>query len=339
MINTKTLTALAAAAMLFTACEKEGGITPDNSVNSENAIKSGSMNDDKAGSNYWNRVQEFTYKIMNEIELPDMKVQKALDYTEAALDFRLSNTQIDDVQFRKLGDELSFDISYGLNLDMTGESVVALNSQIYNAISTQASNLATATGEQVNVEVVDLEWTINATSTNIAVSVLYGVADINRDRCFLQSTDHREAGVRKMCTNGVNTATIDNAHERIDGVTRRMSCKTWNNVLNCPLGLQVNIRRSDISNQTSCGITFFVGSPNDCRNYNALNTDYDNVRDAWNNGCSSITNRSDRLRTVNYNGDYSSNPGLVEFNVTYYTSECKSRFYGDLALDKPLPVW
>lgn len=83
MFKTRIVTALAVCTMLFTACEKDQVITPDNSITT--STKSAIGNGDKS-TNIIPGLQEFVDDLVKNNDTPDdLSLEDAVLFTEAAL--------------------------------------------------------------------------------------------------------------------------------------------------------------------------------------------------------------------------------------------------------------
>ncbi len=328
---TYKITAIAVIVLLFTACEKNEGISPSNNTS---ASKGSITNIDKSGD-YWDGVADFIFNNMEGNPLSTMTIEKALDFTEASLDFRLTNNTVAAVEYRKMGDQLEYTVAYGGGDNITGADIEKLNSDIYSDLDDQAAANATVSEEQVIIEVVDLTWDIGATSTTVYVNALFGYALQPQKLCFDDTYDHRKAGIRQNCWSQTTNST---AFEMIDHVTRNFTCGTWDDVSNCPYKLPTDISRATISGTTGCGFSMFSGASSTCRNYNDLNTDLDNIRLAWNNNCPSIVNNNLKLRTVFVYGSFGVG-GIVSYAAEYMAAKCYVKKITDPNLVKPALTW
>lgn len=133
---------------------------------------------------YWNDLQQFIHNIMEEGEMTDMDIDKALYYTESATDWRFVHSESDPFEFRRRGEDLSFTVYFEIIDDVniiSASNLETLNSDIYDAISNEAETRAQNEEITVLVDDIDLSWEINQ-AENLAfvtASVIYGYLSSN----------------------------------------------------------------------------------------------------------------------------------------------------------------
>jgi len=331
MKRLKLMSAITLSLMIsFTACEKEGNdILPDAAQNSNTTSSKSSATPTKSGEfpdGYWDNLQQFIFDVMEENELSDMEVEKALYYTESAKHWELTNSDITEFQYRRLGDELSFNVSslydsLGVQF-ITKDNLRNLNNQIIISVTNQASTMADTLNDSLYINEIDLDWDIGTGNAIVKVNVLYGLNyfPVAPPTCGLQS---RRAGVRAGCHPNFPPQKR-NGHEEVDKLTSPLACKTWDRKLNCSSSnLIINIKRSAFLEGTDCGFNLFNGSENTCYPWGTAYGDHDDVRLAWNNRCSMISNVNEKLKTCFFDGV----PGPTYFyqvvhRVQYITADC-----------------
>ncbi len=168
MFNIKTITALAAAGMLFTACEQDQGITPDNLMTTSGKTSNG--NGDKS-SNIIPGLQEFVDDLVKNNDTPDdMPLEDAVLFTESALNVQLANTAGDLVTTDSL-----YIVSSTLNTNATAESGLVLGTEIYdfyNNIKTQIMTIGNNNFSSGDVQVASVDISYGEHFDKSAVKVL-----------------------------------------------------------------------------------------------------------------------------------------------------------------------
>ncbi len=168
MFKTRIVTAFAVCAMLFTACEKDQVITPDNSITT--STKSAIGNGDKS-TNIIPGLQEFVDDLVKNNDTPDdLSLEDAVLFTEAALNVQLANTAGDLVTTDSL-----YIVSSTLNTNAIYESGLVSGTEIYdfyNDIKSQIMTIGNNNFSSGDVEVASVDISYGEHFDKSAVKVL-----------------------------------------------------------------------------------------------------------------------------------------------------------------------
>jgi len=201
MKRLKLMSTITLSLMLsFTACEKEGNDILPNSA--QNTSSKSSATPTKSGGEfpdgYWDDLQQFIFDVMEENELSDMEIEKALYYTESALDWQLTNEDSTHFTDIVVADNFQYVLSNLSELNqqhyITKTDLATLNDDIYSDIFDQANIVADAAGVNVVVHVVDLTWEVGTGGS----ATVYATAYLGKQKARVPScnTEDRLSGER-----------------------------------------------------------------------------------------------------------------------------------------------
>jgi len=323
MKRLKLMSTITLSLMLsFTACEKEGNDILPNSA--QNTSSKSSATPTKSGGEfpdgYWDDLQQFIFDVMEENELSDMEIEKALYYTESALDWQLTNEDSTHFTDIVVADNFQYVLSNLSELNqqhyITKTDLATLNDDIYSDIFDQANIVADAAGVNVVVHVVDLTWEVGTGGS----ATVYATAYLGKQKARVPScnTEDRLSGERYDCS---QNSTGTTAAEHVNRFTWPLTCGTWNNKLQCSksTGIIVDNKIGGQIAGTDCNASLHDGLSSDCLNASVLNNDHGEVQLAWNQQCGLISGGG-KLRNVWFM-DMASSPNS-EHAAQYLTAKC-----------------
>jgi len=316
----------------FTACEKEGSDILPNSAQNTNSKSSATPTKSGGGfpSDYWDNLQQFIFDVMEGNDLSNMEVEKALYYTESALDWRLVNE--DSSHFTDIIVHEKQYIVGNLSEEneefyISGTALETLNDDIYSDIFNHANTVADTSEVLVVVHVVDLTWEVDAGgSATVNAKTYYG-----RQKAITQCINIEDRIARAKADCNYNS-TKTTAAEHINDFTWPLLCGTWENKLNCPrsTGMVVNTRSSDEIKETDCGASLYKGFPGTCRTLVDNDGDHGEAQAAWNSECNLIYTAGDKLRHVQFYDGTPHFPFETTFFAKYIKAECVTICVGSL---------
>lgn len=321
------LSAVLISAVMLTACEKDKVITPNKSgITSSKTTKNLNSSDKSDESipgfedGYWDDIRPFILGILDGSLDQVLQAEKALYYTESTVDWRTTGSQR-SVDYRLEGDSLTFTISGSMvngQLEFSPSDVMNLNNNIYSSIATQAQNFSASQNDSVIVDFVDLTWSIQSNIAIVTVKALYGIVIHTTGSCTFAAA---KAGIPEDC----NGNPFRSAAQEIDRKTRPLSCGYWKQTISCNLksSILINPKTSIVLSLTPCGSFLWHGSVGTCRSGLDNQTEYNDVRDSWNN-CFSTVQNAGYLRSIYFFGKFHPPYGYIRHEYKMYTATaCK----------------
>jgi len=328
LIKIKIAMLFMACGLLITSCEKEGNDILPNSAQNTNSKSSATPTKSGGGfpSDYWDNLQQFIFDVMEGNDLSDMEIEKALYYTESTMDWRLANVEEDNIIENIRGEQLSFTIDNltsvnGGSYNIEAVDLTSFNQTVYNSIVQQANHIADSVSDTVMIETIDFTWTLNGSSVDANVNVLYGVIGVLPQ--VLCNWHDTKFVIKEDC----NMNPFRNHFKEVNLKTRPLDCGPWVDKLNCSLSNHIIINPAvrAFNGLTPCGS--FLPSAKDSKCFTALDNQnvFNDVRATWNTVCMPRVLGSTKLRKCLYYPQYGIS-GITDTQAwaSFHTAECKA---------------
>lgn len=230
-----------AASLVLVACEKEQA-EPTYRMNNESVVKSKSENINKSSDELLDDVLTFIEGVTESSLNSSYNAEEALLYTEAALNYRLTNdnhlpsaTYIDTIEYVVEVDEED-------DLIISEENIQTMNDDLYDEIYSNAENYNFEDNMDGKfISFVDIKWSMIGVGGN-AVTVAYGINNFNSvvPNCNFMGS-WRPIFDMGGC-NG-NPATSSDAGKELNRIVNYPSCNTELN--SCQNGIWFGLHSTD----------------------------------------------------------------------------------------------
>ncbi len=241
MKNFKYIMIAAMTAIMITSCEKEEGMTLD--AESGQNSKSGMTNSNKSEDVNVEEVFTFIDAVSDDgISVASTSAEDAILYTEAALNWRLTNTDKIPSSSYIGNTEINVTVSeYGGELQINSSDIENMNTDLYNHIYNVADSLTLPDlGDGKYISVIDLSWEELTEGSN-TINVQFVVNNSVSSAPSCNVTDYWKP-IFNMggCNN--NTATTSDAGKEINMRVNLASCNS--DIGNCTNPMWFNMTKT-----------------------------------------------------------------------------------------------